>query len=330
VNENYQPPLFEHAPVEERVEYELLKGHYRTDKTFKSDEQLKMQYVELTDELVRQMTDGVIVTDSETREPKVEKPDYVVWLDKSARPVAWLTKELWPTLAEQPDGEVPKMPDFRFVNIDREQWVNDIDPNGTGKMDVSLIAPGVIRSLRSLFMNQKYKREGLTEAIDTAPTEFDDKTVLIVDEVHASGRTLDIARKFFERAFPKARFADTHWMQGVVYRDGATGNADLPVWYREDTDKGRGVGNRDERISQASKSRTQRLGSWFLSTRFPEADQSSQKLRRELKQLARDVEEHRVLVVPSWRREDEDYVARAERLNEMDFDTFKQTKLEKR
>lgn len=320
---------FEQPQAAQPFEYELLKGHYRTNNTFKNDEQLRSEYVHLTDELIRKMTEGVSVFDKNSGEHRVEKPDVVVWLDKSARPVSWLTKDLWPTLAADADGNVPKMPDFRFVNIDREQWVNTIDPDGTGFMNVDLVSPSVVRSLRSVFISPKLKEHGLSPELDNTPTELDGKTILIVDEVKSTGKTLDAAAKFFARAFPEAKIASTHWMSAETQlKDSrgftvAKGNADLPVWYKEHDIKGRGVGNRDERLSRQSHSRTQKLGAWFLSTRLSDNDPESRQLRKELKQLAADVADKKVLVLPSKSREIEDAVERVERLNGMTLEEFK-------
>lgn len=317
---------------DEDFHYELLVGHNRTDGTFKSTEQLHSEYIELTDELVRQMTEGIPVTDAETGERSLKVPDVVVWLDKSARPVEWLTRELWDTLAADPTtGAVPKMPQSMFVNIDREQWVNTVDPSGTGRMEIDLVDQSVIRSLRSIFIEPKHKKE-LDQSIDGAPAVLDGKTVLIIDEVRSTGRTLDIARKFFEKAFPTATVATSHWMKGTTTvgdrRSGqAQGNADLPVWYQEASAFGRGVGNRDERVSQQSTSTTQRLGGWFLSTILPKQevidevtkerklviDPVSIQLRKELHQLVEDAKNHKVLVVPSMMRDD--FVVRATALN---------------
>lgn len=317
MKEHEQPVLFESPQPPLTIEYELLKGHFRTDGSFKNDEQLRTQYVQLTDGLIHKMVDGVEATDSTTQEKSLERPDVVIWLDKSARPLAWLTKELWPLLSPDAKGETPKMPDFRFVNIDREQWVNTVDPSGSGYMDIDRVDESIIRSLRSVFVAPQHKKEGLTESIDSAPTELNGKTILIVDEVRASGRTLEIAQKFFARAFPDTKIAATHWMGGIVQKEGAIGNADLPVWYKEADVRGRGVGNRDERLSQRSHSRTQRLGSWFLSTHLSTEDQASKQLRREFRRLARDVADHKVLYLPSLDREMDDWDERAERINGM-------------
>ncbi len=303
--------------------YELLTGHRRTDGSFKTTEQLQTEYVRLTDELIRQMTEGVPVEDPQTGERQLEKPDFVVYLDKSARPVSWLVKELWPTLAQAEDGSIPKMPETRFVNIDREQWVNSIDPEGRGLANVDEINKSVIRSLRSIFLaNPKDRRNGLTEDIDTAPTQFDGKTVLIIDEVLASGRTLRYAEDFFRRAFPEAKIATSYWMGkvNIMQVKGAVGtivNADLPVWYRQNFEPGRGVGNRNEEKSFRSNNPTQRLGAWFLSTRFLEPDSLSQKLRNEIHQLGNDVRRGNVFIEPSTLREEADFDRLALGLNHL-------------
>lgn len=309
-------------------EYRMLTGHRRSDGSFKSTEQLQTQYVRLTDELVHQMVDGVEVIDYETGEKSIRKVDTVVWLDKSARPLAWLTKDLWPLLAADSDGNVPPQPDFKFVNIDRNQWTSSIDPEGKGVSDIENIDNSVIRSLRSIFLkNAGDRKKDLTETIDTAPTQLDGKTVLIVDEVVATGRTLDYATKFFERAFPEARIAGTHWMKGVAAnKTGGVGNADLPVWYRDDTPYGRGIGNRNIDASLSSPNSTQRLGAWFLSAalrhrniegeRVP--DRLSVQLRSELHQLAEDTKNGKVFIEPSRLRDIDDAKERALRYNQLD------------
>jgi hypothetical protein len=101
----------------------------------------------------------------------------------------------------------------------------------------------------------------------------------------------------------------------------------LPVWYKEKDVTGRGVGNRDERISRTSKSRTQRLGAWFLSAPLGTEDPASKQLRVELRQLADDATNHRMLVVPSIYREPEDFDERGARLNNMSVDQFIQNKI---
>lgn len=313
------------TPVSEHP-YELLVGHNRTDGSFKSTEQLQSEYVQLTDELIRQMTEGVRVLDPQTGETVTAKPDYVIWLDKSARPVAWLTQELWPHVASSSDeAQTPDMPKFRFVNIDRQQWVNDFDPNGTGYMDIDHIKNSVIQSLRSIFISPQHKANGLGDEIDNAESELDGKTILIVDEVRSTGRTLDIAQKFFTRAFPTARITTTYWMRGMTTvgtRRAGSGeaNADLPVWYKEDDMSGRGVGNRNDRESALSPSSTQRLGNMFLSAALkfidPETgkrimDPVSRQLRQELRWLVEDLAAGKVLYTPSDQRDIDDYERRA-------------------
>lgn len=304
--------------------YEILKGHERTDGSWKTDDQLKTEYVQLTDSLINRMLGGLVTYDTEVE--KAKPFDFVVWLDKSARPLAWLTKELWPILASDRDGNLPKMPEFKFVNIDRNQWTTEVDPENIGSTDVSNISPTIIRSLRSIFLkNPNDKKNGLIEEIDEAPTIFDGKSILIVDEVRSSGKTLNYAESFFRRAFPDSVVDGAYWMSRMHRtKEGSEGNADIPVWYSDKTSAGRGIGNRNIDLSLKSKNRTQRLGARFLSTALQEDDPLSVRLRLEFKQLANDVRSHKVLVNPSIDRDIEDYDERALRLNGFtEFDTFK-------
>ena len=88
----------------DEYQYELLKGHPRTDGRYKTDEQVRMEYLQLTDRLVHTITEGTSVTDSETGETTTRPYDNVIFLDKSARPVEWLVRALWPTLAKDANG----------------------------------------------------------------------------------------------------------------------------------------------------------------------------------------------------------------------------------
>lgn len=307
---------FEGMPVpDERFEYKLLKGHTRTDGSYKTDEALRTEYVRLTDNLIHTMVEGVDVKNQKTGDVEKRPVDFVVWLDKSARPLSYLTRKLWPIMAMDSHGRIPDEPEHRFVNIDRNQWTSYIDPEGVGRTNVDALDASIIRSLRSIFLkNPNDRREGLTERIDESPSQLDGKQVLIVDEVRSTGRTLSYAQNLFARAFPSANLGTAYWMNEItVLRNGATGNADLPVWYSDTTEYGRGVGNRNVDRSRKSPNSVQRMGAWFLSTAFVGTDPSSVQLRKELRQLARDVKEGNMLVEPS--RDRDDYEERVMRLN---------------
>lgn len=297
----------------EDFEYQQLTGHNTTNGEFKSSEKLRMEYIHLTDQLIYKINHGIDVENPRTGEIETRTPDTVIFLDKSARPVSWLMREMWEKYATDAEGKVYDQPDIRYLNIDREQWVNSIDPGAVGFMDINKVDQSVIRSLRSIFLSPTQKKDGLTEAIDTQPSQLDNKVILVVDEVMSSGRTLAIAKKMLQRAFPTASIGGEHWMKGLTTKNHglAIGNNDIPVWYQEKEEYGRGVGNRLRDPSDSSASNvTQRLGRWFLSRRLPEADPASLQLRRELKHLVNDPT---VLKRPALDRDD--YEKRVEQLN---------------
>lgn len=301
-------------------EYQLLTGHDRTNKSHKTDHQLRMEYLNLTDKLIYRIIQGHEVTDPNTGEKSHEPYDTLIFLDKSARPVAWLLKAMWDKLAIDQDGLKHSIPDIRFLNIDREQWVNKVDPNGSGIMDIRAIDESIIWSLRSIFVEPKHKDKVTGPYLETAPSALDNSNVMVIDEVRSSGKTLDIAKKFLRRAFPSARVDGTYWMGSIVEKriktgarsySTATGNADLPVWYNEDSVYGRGVGDRSPK-SEDSANTTQRLGGWFLSTRLKNADPLSTQLRTEIRHLTTNPD---VPFRPSIERDDETYDLLISKLN---------------
>ena len=293
-------------PLQSRKDkYAILHEHRRTDGSFKSIEELEMEYVQLTDKLIYKMTHGETVAGSEAGGEKII-PTKVVFLDKSARPLAWLVNELWDVLAPEPGSdEIPPKPDFKFLNIDRKQWVGEMDPNGTGGYDARHISQEAIEGLRSIY-NRKH------DGSYDAENEMDDQAIMVVDEVRSTGRTLDISRQIIQRAFPGSKVFGTHWMGGRVSVPGGDANADLPVWYRDDSTNvkhvyGRGVGNRAANPTHPSQ--------LFLSTRFPEPDQRALRLREDLKELAEGVKSGEVPYVPDFSREIDDMEKRSERIN---------------
>lgn len=289
--ESHHPPTpdTQKLKIDEAFEYSILTGHNRTDGSYKTGEQLRMEYIQRTDRLIHTITDGVEIRDPDTGELSKKRPDTVIFLDKSARPVAWLMRALWNKLAIDENEGIAEQPDIRFLNIDRKQWVNTLDIEGNGVLDINRLDKTILRSLRSIFVSPIDKQDGLTEKIDIAPASLDGKTILVVDEVHATGRTLSIAQKLLQASFPTAQIAGIHWMSGVSNIGQATGNADLPVWYKQDDPRGRGVNDRMKDPSrQQSGNLTQNLGKWFLSTPFRIPDKKSNQLRAEIKNLAHD------------------------------------------
>lgn len=306
-NSNLQPLTFEqsgqgvlfdieHFGAEHLgTDYKILVGHWLEDGSWKDDASLRKQYVRYTDKLIGRL-DGTL---------EDEQPfDVAIFLDKSARPVAWLVRALWELLAREKgtdfkEQRVPPMPEMYFLNIDREQWLPTVDPMRTGILNMKAVPEEAINSLRGIFQN--------VEADASASTSLDDKRILIIDEVSVTGSTLRIAQKLLQRAIPSASFDTAHWMMPGMFNDrNGSRNNDIPVWYKQHSSRGRGVADRDLRRSEKSKSKRQRMGKWFLSTVFDEPDGDSIQLRNEILQLARDTEDGLVKYQPAATRDDID------------------------
>ncbi|MEI6510692.1 MAG: hypothetical protein WCO25_01465 [Candidatus Uhrbacteria bacterium] len=105
----------------------------------------------------------------------------LVFLDKSARPISWLVREVW-----KKNHGMLNRPQIRFMNVGK--------PEG-GRLAIDAprsVSPDAVAELRRLFGSQ-----------------FADKDVMIVDDLSATGKTLETATRVFQEAFPSARVMTT-------------------------------------------------------------------------------------------------------------------------
>lgn len=249
-----------------------------------NSDELRTEYVTLTDGLIREMVD--------------DHTDIALFLDKSARPVSWMVKDLWDQLAPtvDRDGKQYDRPVFKFLNIDREQWGAIVGRSEDEGIDINRIPEKRIEELRHVFA-----------PITNDPTHrsiFEGKNVLVIDEVSASGDTLHMSTHIMERAFPEAAsIKGAYWMHGHVQQNPKTGvkmNTKLPVWYSDELLTGRLVANRDSSASAKSNSARQRIGKYWLSTTFRgNVDQRGLALKSDITQMAEDLRNHRIPYMPS-------------------------------
>lgn len=325
-------PVQEHGPVEavdppemeQPFEYKLLKGHLQPDgKTHVSDQELRMNYLTLTDSLVNTIVKGAETKNEETGEMERHPFSRLIFLDKSGRPLSHLVRNTWPIFARDIEtGEVPPMPRFNFLNIDRQQWTTHVDPDGAGVVNINNVTPSVIQSLRSISLTaegkEKVRESGLSEAVDDMPTILDDEHVLIIDETYSTGRTAKIAAALLGRAYPSAHFDTTHWMKESYYRNGVSFNT-VPVWYKDGSKMGRGVNDRFADFSATDKlDRTlpenyyRTVGRWFLSAPHWFANPGAEDVRdKDYRQLLREFKELAVNpdvpVIPSLSRDEQGF-----------------------
>jgi len=269
--------------------------------------ELRAEYIHFTDSLIQEMA--------------AQQTDVAIFLDKSARPVAWMVSELWDQLGPKlPDGSAPSLPEIKFLNIDREQWGAILGRSEDQGISIELLPQDRVDELRAVFKPLL--------PIDTDETMLTGKRVMIVDEIRVSGDTLEMAHKILARAFPDAEDIQSHyWMDGEVKTDtksGARYNTKLPVWYSDRIVTGRLVGNRDTTKSSQSMSQRQRIGRYWLSTAFRESDEKGLELKREIKLLAEELRNHKLPYIPSssWDKETESVEDRIERINGISVDEY--------
>lgn len=215
-----------------RIPYSILVA----DKSYTkkpTTEAMQEDYLNRTAELIEKITGG------EDGEPY----DSVIFLDKSARPLYWMMRDLWPYVApERKNPETGKMEtvpipkhEIKFLNIDRVPWRNE--PNTPlAEAGMKPIKPEHLEGLRSIFTDSNGKEL------------MDDRRVLIVDEQAETGDTLTVAKELLSRAFPTSTFDKFAWMQ---HPTAGTGPKQKPAWYPvnsklangEEDQTGRGVIN---------------------------------------------------------------------------------------
>lgn len=261
-----------------RYRYEILSNPYE-----------RMDYVQRTDVLIAKL-DGT-----------VGRPDFVIYLDKSARPVSWLVRELWERLAAHDGSGAPRpRPQSLFVNIDGQLIDRDTKkPRGT---------PESIADLRALFSIEA-PPEGL--AVMAAPSYLDGKRVLIVDEIRVSGTTLRKAREYLSAAFPDATFTTHAWMDERC--DRADGGVAPPMndvrWYERGNDRNRAVRESVDaqwgEILKAADPRIRRGWSWIA--KVPRQQETGVlQLRSEIAQIAEDVSTGMLPYLPALDRPDDE------------------------
>lgn len=273
-------------------EYEILVNPYE-----------RMHYVHLTDELIERM-DG-----SNEHYPK---PDYVIFLDKSARPVNWMVQSLWDTLAAKDENDqTPERPQSLFVNIDARRRKDE--------------SPAAMADLRALFTVDE-PQPGL-ETMDQA-TILDGKEVLIVDEISVSGDTLTYADKLLSRAYPSTTFRTFAWMNGSPKTVGGP-ETNNPRWYERNSDRYRivveNLGDDEERGQEllAQGERVRRGWKWLA--KLPRnTTPSARQLRTEIRDLSDDIKTGKLPYWPSMNRADEEErIRQFNGVETADFDAFR-------
>ena len=271
------------------IPFEILSNPYE-----------RMDYVQRTDALIAQL-DGT-----------VRRPDFVIYLDKSARPVAWLVRSLWDCLAAVDDsGRTVTRPGTLFVKIDGQL----IDRTTNTPRDT----PESLADLRSVFIDVS-PPEGLRAM--QAPSFLDGKEVLIVDEIQVSGTTLDKAYAFLKDAFPTTRFSTHAWMDERVSRpDGGVPPPPLNDvrWYERGNDRNRPVRETVEpewgEVLKASDPRIRRGWSWLAKVP-PVQEPGAKQLMAEIAQIGVDIRAGVLPYLPALIRPDDD--ERSMRFNGID------------
>ncbi len=230
---------------------------------------------------------------------KIPAADFVIYLDKSARPVSWLNNAFWDAFTDKP------RPKHSYLAIDRMEWFRRTetlvnmngeieDSDGTMRLarasDLRMenVTDMDIARIRALFIPGGIKNEDIEEIMNT-PTNLEGKNITIIDEVERSGSTLGIAEYLVSRAIPEAASINGYyyWAPGwQISEEGQKQMRGTPVWYDTDSILGRGIGDINEaffakryELYPTPKTRAQKFGAIVLGSFIDLSEEYGNKSR---------------------------------------------------
>ncbi len=320
-NRENLPPL-ERFRVNED-DYPIFQNQYELNNNNQSNERIYWNIDKTVGEHIKSTADLIATMDGTSMEYEMNqervKPDHVIYLDKSARPVSWLVNTFWNDFSEE------KRPEHSYLNIDRLTWFRragvDVDANGyirnsDGSQRIAMpkdfhiedVSPEDFARIRSLYLPNGIENEDVEE-IMRMPSLLDGKNVLIVDEVKRSGSTNKIASDLIKAAFPEVASVNTayYWDSGTkILKSGEAQMLSIPVWYDSKSSLGRGIGDIDPEYFrkrhekfQTPRTRAQNFGSIVLGAYVnlnEEKGQLSRELMREIQQMHQDYQDGKILV----------------------------------
>ena len=319
------------------VNYERLRGEVQAvrDRSHVWDTNYTLErYVSATDGITGRLDGSIssrVIDDPVNPEASHEKPDAVIWLDKSARPVAWFVDAFWEQFAKP--GE--QRPADEFLNIDRVNWFiqqgySEIDSKarlGPSDFDIDAVSDESIARLRAIFTIGDLEHDDWETDVWNKPTRLDGKNILVIDEVKNRGGTLTIACQLLKRAIPEATISgDYFWKPGRYSIGGINASPDdlqmesAPVWYDSEKTTGRGIGeisnayfNHLYETNPTEENFKKKLGWIALSAPHfnPETfdtvgDRLADQLKQDIAFLSYAVADGRVLRVPDMLRLDDE------------------------
>lgn len=259
--------------------------------------------------------------------PNLPRPDHIIYLDKSARPVSWLVNTFWQDFSDQ------KRPEHSYLNIDRQPWFRRvgiaIDPNGYSKnpdgsdhrngpsdFDINQVSPEDFARIRALYLENGLEDDSNTPEnlahIMSTPSKLDGKNIMIVDEVARTGATMKIAQDLIKAAFPEAASVQGAYFWSSGYKTNRDPNnpetqmLSVPVWYDSSSALGRGAGDVDQDFYNkrhehfhTNRTRAQKFGALVLSS-IPdlnqEKDNRSRELMREITKMHEDFQAGKIIL----------------------------------
>jgi hypothetical protein len=203
-------------------------------------------------------------------------PGTLFFLDKSARPVAWMVQKLWPLFV---DDETHHIPEIKFIDIDINRlFGRDSEAPRPTPEEIYDWKPNKkqLTEIRAI-----YERGG--KKLDRHPEQLG--KAWVIDEVSVSNGSAMVSQQLLEKAFPGLKVESKIWMptKKIKTSSGATVPTQLAPWYSKDFIEGRGVGE---------------TGSNSFLSGHGKHDILTEALRTDIDLLAKDIKEGKQSIRP--------------------------------
>lgn len=197
--DSYKPTNRDRKKNPKRPPFQKIMTPAFTPSTYDYDPEMQDPFDLLKNQELRQnLGNDMLLFVNQVRK---KSPDSLVFMDRSARPAAWMFRDIWRSI--NPNEE---MPEIKFVNIGREK-VGDAnfigryaDPSEQARYKENVKRDiNKVQALKEAFTVHAKDPQG--NKLETDQTYFDNKKIWIVDEYSPEGVSLMTAGALFEAAF---------------------------------------------------------------------------------------------------------------------------------
>jgi len=284
-------PFPESPPAEFVInpgKFKVLNIHkVRNEKRFEGKDMrdVAWEYIRCTNNIIR-VIDGrdkrrdLVELDKDQKPLPFDKPDVVIYLDKSARPVSWFVRRFWSTMADK--NAVKPETKFININVDEPMFEHIEDSDGDDKTTIVYHFDqwtnnekegeytNMLLAIRAVFHRGELSESNWKdEVMDDEKSYLANKNILLVDEVKCEGRQMRLVQQLLKLTFPHTSVTGIYFwdskFESVKDNPGKWQMHSVPAWFERKNVFGRGVAEKNPVYYSGSPNIRMKKGSFILS-----------------------------------------------------------------